>query len=418
LSKLNAIALFALLGLGVLTAVFVTPGASAGHEPCPGNKCHNSDTTTTADATTTGATTTATTATATTATTTIATTTTAPTTTTATTTTTAPTTTTTTTPPAAPSSSIYWGAFMDGNDTYSYLYGGSWGDAPWDTNTSTMFRLNAGKSPSIVHWGIGTPWAHDFTYWLGPFGMVQNAGALSLVDMNTGSVALRDITNGLYDSSLRTWAQGAKAWGHPFFLRPNWEMNGSWFPWGTTSGNQNTPAEYVAAWRHMRDIFDAVGAGNVTWVWCPNLEFSGSVPYSQLYPGDAYVDWTCLDGYNQGSSSTSFANLYGQSYADLLKLAPTKPIMIAEVGSLEYGAGVKAAWTTDALSTQMAQNFPQVKAFVWFNWRIYENGTWRNWEIESSSSSQSAFANAIGAPYYAPGGGLGNLPLLSKIKPL
>jgi hypothetical protein len=306
---------------------------------------------------------------------------------------------------------------MDGSDTYSYLYGGTWGDAPWDGNTWAKFESNAGKSPSIVHWGLGTPWAHDFTYWKGTFDLVQNRGELSLADMSTGTVPLRDITSGLYDSSLRTWAQEAKSWGHPFFLRPDWEMNGNWFSWGTTSSNQNTPADYVAAWRHMRQLFDTVGATNVTWVWCPNLEYSGSVPYGQLYPGDAYVDWTCLDGYNKGSNSTSFNTLYGQSYSDLAKLAPTKPIMIAEVGSIEYGAGVKAAWTTDALSTQLPQNFPRVKAFVWFNWRISENGSWTNWEIESSASSQSAFAAAIASPYYRAGGSLGSLPLLTKIAP-
>jgi beta-mannanase len=236
--------------------------------------------------------------------------------------------------------------------------------------------------------------------------------------MSTGTVPLRDIANGLYDTPLRTWAQGAKTWGHPFFLRPDWEMNGGWFPWGTTASSQNTPAEYVAAWRHMREIFDTVGATNVTWVWCPNLAFSGSTPYSQLYPGDAYVDWTCLDGYNKGTSSTSFASLYTQSYNALVALAPTKPIMIGEVSSFEYGAGVKGSWTTDALATQLPQNFPQVKALVWFNWRIYENGAWSNFEFESSPSSQSAFANAISTPYYRGGGGLGNLPLLTKVKPL
>jgi beta-mannanase len=167
----------------------------------------------------------------------------------------------------------------------------------------------------------------------------------------------------------------------------------------------------------MRTLFDSVGATNVTWVWCPNLAYSGSVPYSQLYPGDAYVDWTCLDGYNMGTSSTSFSSLYSASYAALTALAPTKPVMIAEVGSLEYGTGVKAAWTTDTLSTQLPNNFPQVKAFVWFNWRISENGAWRNWEIESSASSQAAFASAIASPYYEAGGALGGLPLLSKIKP-
>ena len=55
-----------------------------------------------------------------------------------------------------PKSSVYWGAYMDGDPTYTYYYGGSWGDAPWDSNTWSKFESNAGKQVSIVHWGSGS----------------------------------------------------------------------------------------------------------------------------------------------------------------------------------------------------------------------------------------------------------------------
>ena len=316
----------------------------------------------------------------------------------------------------SPGSSIYWGAYLDGTDTYNALYGGSWGDAPWDATTWDRFESNAGKKVSIVHWGVGPPWAQDFNYWIPTFELVRSRGDLSLVSMNSGSVPLRDIASGLYDSSLATWAQQAKAYGHPFFLRWDWEMNGSWFLWGTTSTNQNTPADYVAAWRHMHDIFQQAGATNVTWVWCVNAEFTGSVPLEQLYPGEGYVDWTAIDGYNQSSSTwwQSFATIFSATYSHLLQLAPSKPIMVAETSSREVG-GSKANWITDALSTQLPTTFPQIKALVWENWWISSGDPW---EIESSSSSQTAFKTAISSGYYAPGGSYGNLPLLTKIDPL
>ena len=56
----------------------------------------------------------------------------------------------------------------------------------------------------------------------------------------------------------------------------------------------------------------------------------------------------------------------GPTYAALLRLAPSKPIMIAEAGSSEYG-GSKAAWVRQALSVELPTAFPRVKAFVWFN---------------------------------------------------
>ena len=48
----------------------------------------------------------------------------------------------------------------------------------------------------------------------------------------------------------------AQEWGHPFFLRFDWEMNGFWFPW-SEGVNGNKPGEFVAAWRHVHDIFTA-----------------------------------------------------------------------------------------------------------------------------------------------------------------
>jgi hypothetical protein len=320
---------------------------------------------------------------------------------------------------ACPSSnsSIYWGAWIEGKDTYSSLYGGTWGNVPWDSNTWAKYEQNTGKNPSIIHWGAGTPWGHNFSYWAGTLNLAQKAGALNLIDIDTGTESLASIAAGSEDAAITTWAQQAAAWGHPFFLRLNWEMNGGWFSWGTTASNQNTPADYIAAWRHIHDLFVAAGATNTTWVWCPNLQWNTSVPYSKLYPGDSYVDWTCLDGYNSAGSSQSFSSLYTASYKALTALAPTKPVMIGEIGSYEYGAGDKATWITNMLNA-LPTNFPQIKALVWFNWRINEGGTWKNWEIESSTSSQAAWSTGIGAPYYAAASSFAMPASGKSIKPL
>jgi hypothetical protein len=316
--------------------------------------------------------------------------------------------------PASPRS-VYWGAFMDGNDTYSFYLGGKWGDAPWDTRTWDQFEADAGKPASIIHWGVGTPWSHDFDYHLGVHERSLARGELELIDMNSAAVPLRDIAAGRYDSSIWTWAAQAKAWGHPLFLRWDWEMNGSWFAWGATPQNANTPADYVAAWRHVHDVFEAAGATNVTWVWSPNVEFPGSVRLASLYPGNAYVDWTAMDGYDRSGNATStFASIFAATYAELLRLAPTKPIMIAEVAASE-AAGSKASWIRDALSVQLPLRFPSVRAVVWFNWRISEGGAWQDWPIESSASARQAFAAAIASPYYLPGGTAASLPLFTRI---
>jgi beta-mannanase len=191
-------------------------------------------------------------------------------------------------------------------------------------------------------------------------------------------------------------------------------MNGPWEPYAP-GVNGNAPADYVSMWRHVHDLATQAGAGNITWVWCPNVDPNNKyTSYAQLYPGNAYVDWTCFDGYNK-TGNESFSDIFSASYQKLLDLAPTKPIMIGETSSVEGGAG-KAAWVTDAL-TQLPTSFPQIKAVVWFNWRIFEANRWWEWPIESSPSTQQAFRAGISSPYYVPGGTFGSLPLGSKIGP-
>lgn len=318
---------------------------------------------------------------------------------------------------AAASPTIYWGALVNGL-------------APSATNLSgpfATFEQRANKKMAIIQWG--QPWKMNGSFQpfqTSYFENVRQHGAIPLLNWaswHLGSGAtqpdfqLRDIYAGTYDAYLRQWAQDAKAWGKPFFLRFNHEMNGWWYPWGegiTSSGgiaNGNSAGDYVKAWRHVHDIFTSVGATNVTWVWSPNM-ISSSSRYptaASLYPGDSYVDWTGLSVYNKDPNVwMSFRQAIAgeglswmkNSYQTLLAVAPTKAIMLGEMGSLEAGDGgtKKAAWIKDALTTQVPTTYPQVKAIVWFNWA--ENAS-ASFPIESSSAAQQAFAQAIAAPAYA-----------------
>jgi beta-mannanase len=170
-------------------------------------------------------------------------------------------------------------------------------------------------------------------------------------------------------------------------------MNGNWFPW-SEGVNGNQPGEYVAAWRHVHDIFASVGAGNVSWVWCPNVDptakFQG---IDSLYPGDEYVDWTGLDGYNWGPKKggwTSFDHLYRSTYDAIAEtIAPSKPLMIAEIGSTQEG-GSKADWISEALAAIPAE-YPKVRGVVWFD--KFDDGM--DWPIETSAGASSALATGV-----------------------
>jgi hypothetical protein len=81
--------------------------------------------------------------------------------------------------------------------------------------------------------------------------------------------------------------------------------------------------------------------------------------------------------------------------------------MIAETSSSELG-GNKAEWITDTLSVQLPTNFPNVKAYVWFNYKKEDD-----WRIESSEESRKAFAAVISSSYFASNqfGGISTSPI-------
>jgi beta-mannanase len=207
---------------------------------------------------------------------------------------------------------------------------------------------------------------------------------------------LQDIIGGAHDAYIRAFAQGARAWGHPFFLRIMHEMNGSWgYPWQEDE-NGNQRGQFVQAWRRIVDLLRQEGAHNASLVWCPNIDYPGSPnpTFASLYPGDSYVDWTCLDGYNWAAPWQSFDQVFRWSYEELLRVAPSKPVMVGEFGC-NSGSG-KAAWLTDALKHQLPTRFPRVRAAVYFNWN-FDGAEWR---IEVDPAAATAWRRGIGANYF------------------
>jgi hypothetical protein len=217
---------------------------------------------------------------------------------------------------------------------------------------------------------------------------------------------LANIVNGTYDAYIRSWARGVREVRGPVMIRLMHEMNGNWYPWaGTVNGN--TPAEYVAAWRHVHDIFKQEGAENVSWIWSINRE---SVPntdrnsFSAYYPGDDYVDWTAMSGFNWGTArkgtvwhSFDFTYAHALSYLETLD----KPIFIAEIGCVENG-GDKAAWLTDAFA-KIRKEHPKVKALAYYEAVERSAADRQDWRVESSPASLAAFKAALADPYYLGG---------------
>lgn len=207
------------------------------------------------------------------------------------------------------------------------------------------------------------------------------------------------IAAGSYDKLVHKWAHDLAAWGQPFYLRLDDEMNGDWDAW-SPGVNGNTIADYIAMWRHIVDIFRQGGVTNVRFVWSPNV-IGIAQDFTAMYPGDAYVDWIGLDGYNWGDTQPSgwqdFDTLFGESYDRITQLTD-KPLMIPEIGAVEAG-GDKAAWIRQAFLSDIPDRYPRIRAVLWFDEDRTAKGE-ADVRINTSPESLAAFREVARSPLY------------------
>jgi hypothetical protein len=303
--------------------------------------------------------------------------------------------------PVPAAGQLYWGAWTDGHRTKA--------QPPWDMGAVAAIERQSGKGMSLLH--FSTPFAdrsgtNYFEFPAREFETTRAHGSIPFFSWSTHAMrsyrnkqfTLRAIIDGRHDAYIRRWATAAKAWGHPFFLRFNWEMNGDWFPWSERYGS-NRAGEYVKAWRHVHQIFDAVGADNAAWVWCPAIEpYKDLQPLKTLYPGRAYVDWTCMDGYNSYPQWKTFSNLFGSMYRQITtNIAPGKPMIIGETASTETG-GSKPGWIA-GMFTSIRQDFPAIRGLIYFDKDTRGPGGRRRLPLDSSAASIAAMARAVDRPW-------------------
>jgi hypothetical protein len=210
------------------------------------------------------------------------------------------------------------------------------------------------------------------------------------------------IQRGRFDPYIRESADAAREWGRPVFVRFAHEMNGDWYPWGRGVEGNNS-YRYRAVWRRVVEIFRNQGADNVKWVWSPNVNTGGELPFRDLYPGDEWVDWVAIDGFNWALRGewNSITDIVDNTYEELTRLTG-RPLMIAETGSAEDG-GDKAEWVSSALEHEIP-GLPRVRAVVWFD-AIFgdvgaSDGGTLDARIDSSAESLRAFRSGIASPVY------------------
>ncbi len=259
------------------------------------------------------------------------------------------------------------------------------------------FAQLAGRRPQVVMWY--QTWGEPLFY-MSQVRTLASQEIIPMINWHPGAgpgsgYSLAAIAGGRFDDYLRASARRAARWGRPMLIDFAQEMNIPGYAW-SAGENGNTPGLYVRAWRHVVSIFRAERATNVRWVWAPNTECEGRCPFTAFYPGNAWVDWIGLDGYNLAGSPASwrqFQQIFSRSYATLTALTD-KPMMIAETSSSEVG-GSKSQWITN-MRTSLLDALPRVRLLVWFD-RLKE----ADWLINSSPSSLAAFREAMRLPPFS-----------------
>jgi hypothetical protein len=197
--------------------------------------------------------------------------------------------------------------------------------------------------------------------WLVAFDATEHPELKPEADRDKGGMT--DVANGVYDFYLLQWAKQARKIHAPILLRLGHEMNDPYrYPWGP---HNNSAADFVAAWKHVHDLFRKAGANNIIWMWSPHPAYGF---FKEYYPGDAYVDYVGIGTLNYGPVASwakwwSFDEIFGKYYQDLA--AFKKPIVLTEFASLAYG-GNRNKWYDDALKN-IPLKYPAVKGLLFFH---------------------------------------------------
>lgn len=278
-----------------------------------------------------------------------------------------------------PEREVFFGVFREG--------------APANINHILKFEEQTGKKPAMIMWY--QDWEQNFP-WDAAMSAV-NYGAVPHIVWEPwywsdhSRVTLDDIIAGKWDRYIRTWAQEIRNFRHPVFIRLAHEFNIEGYPWGIVN-NERDPEKYIKAYRHVVDIFKKEKVRNVKWVWCFMNYSHPDEPWNDwaaAYPGEDYVDWIGIDGYNWGTTQDwsewqVFKYLFRDQARRCKRLWPDKPVMVAEFASAEKG-GDKAAWIRE-IPGYLKTSMRDIDLIIWFD--IKKEADWR---VKSSKASLAAF---------------------------
>ncbi len=213
-----------------------------------------------------------------------------------------------------------------------------------------------------------------------------------------------DIYRGERDDEIRAVARDMKAFGHPFLLRLNNEMNSDWTSYSGVV-NLADPQMFAAVWQRIYRIFAEEGVDNCLWIYNPNdrnappTKWNDSLAY---YPGNEYVHLLGVTGYNNGTYYTQwneqwrdFTTIYDEIEALYQPHFARFPWIITEFASSSYG-GDKAKWIDEMFAH--IGDYPNLRIAVWFSYADFDGETpARPYWLDETPETLAAFRRGLNA---------------------
>jgi beta-mannanase len=296
-------------------------------------------------------------------------------------------------PPSIPTSGAYLGAWINPNKSTGGGGGNGCTGSYTEAGCNEIAQLAAFNSANSKPVSI----LHVYTSFKAPLPVqtlnnIRNNGSIPLIDWVCTSVS--DINSGSDDQTITAYADAIKAYGSPVFLRWYWEMNLNDKGNQACGGYNNGPA-YVSAWQHIWTIFHNQGATNAAFVWCPSIQIQkGS--FEQYYPGDKFVDWIAVDGYDRkAQGAAGFSDIFTSFYNEWLP--HNKPMMIAETASFVNPAtnSAEQASYIEGIQNDVPSKFKDFKAVVYFD----SIGPAGDWSLQGQGVT--AFSNLSSDSYFS-----------------
>jgi hypothetical protein len=260
-----------------------------------------------------------------------------------------------------------------------------------------------GRKVDIWASHYGTP--KGSCYGTAPFATGSEAwnwgrGVYSFLSWSPG-YTISAVNSGVADACFHDAAKRFKAFGHPVWFRLWHEFNGSWYLWSYDPSNAQA---FINAWQRVVGIFKSEGATNAMFTWCPDEGYYNPNKRPSGYPGDAYVDWVCSDGYNWNRSNAwctthpgwcEFWEIFHHGGAAVPSVEQDfrgrKPYLVGETGSIEdtTTAGRKGQWMLN-MRNRIKSDFSNLRALLYYDNDMTATQN-VNWRLDTSQSSLEGF---------------------------